>query len=99
MVDEPSSSEQQPALPSREGLLPSASEYSYNTFRRKFAAFVGIEFDPKQLLPKSIYTDNNIAAFLDEESKKCNFVVSSKMILESDEHYLLFFKIYFSHIH
>jgi hypothetical protein len=69
---------QQQALPSREGLLPSASEYSYNTFRRKFAAFVGVDFDPKKFLPKSAYTDENIAGFLAEESKKCNFVVSNE---------------------
>jgi hypothetical protein len=40
---------QQQALTSREGLLPSAS---YNTFRRKFAAFVGVDFDPKKFCQK-----------------------------------------------
>jgi hypothetical protein len=45
----------------REGMLPSNTDYSYNTFRRKFAAFVSVEFDVKRTLPKHVYSDENIS--------------------------------------
>jgi hypothetical protein len=45
----------------REGMLPSNTDYSYNTFRRNFAAFVGVEFDVQRTLPKLVYSDENIS--------------------------------------
>jgi hypothetical protein len=42
-------------------MLPSNMDYSYNTFRRKFAAFVSVEFDVKRTLPKHVYSDENIS--------------------------------------
>jgi hypothetical protein len=60
----------------REGMLPSNTDYSYNTFRRKFAAFVGVEFDVKRTLPKHVYSDENISRFVAQEAVNCNYVVS-----------------------
>jgi hypothetical protein len=59
-------------------MLPSQSEFSYNTYRRKFASFIGItEFDRTKFLPKEVYyTDANFSTFLAEEMKNCNYVVS-----------------------
>ena len=48
----------------REGLLPRKTEQTYNSFRKKFANFLGIEFDDKKSIAAQHYTDDNIASFL-----------------------------------
>jgi hypothetical protein len=73
MMEDPSSAD---LSISREGMLPVNTDYSYNTFRRKFAAFVGVEFDVKRPLPKHVYNDDNISRFVAQEAVNCNYVVS-----------------------
>jgi lambda repressor-like predicted transcriptional regulator len=49
---------------SRSGMLTESTERSYNSFRRLFANFCGVEFNPEYFLPKDIYTDANVSNFV-----------------------------------
>jgi hypothetical protein len=48
---------------SHSGMLTEFTERSYNSFRRLFANFCGVEFNPEHFLPKDIYTDANVLNF------------------------------------
>jgi hypothetical protein len=50
---------------SRAGILPASTENSYAVYRKKFAEFNNsVPFEPLMALPRDIYVDSKVAAFV-----------------------------------
>jgi hypothetical protein len=60
---------------SRSGLFKSHTEDSYSVYRKKFADFLGFDFNPTETLPGNCFTDDNVACFLSNIGKETEFKV------------------------
>ena len=60
----------------REGILRASTEKTYNSYRKKLAGFLGTAFDGKKILPKEMFTDDNISRIVVQLGKNSSYVVS-----------------------
>ena len=60
---------------SRDGLRLKATNKSYETYLKKFAIFLNINYVSGEFLPKDVYSDKNICEFLCAHGELCGYKV------------------------
>mmetsp|Transcript_17828 Transcript_17828/g.16094 ORF Transcript_17828/g.16094 Transcript_17828/m.16094 type:complete len:456 (-) Transcript_17828:10-1377(-) len=66
--------------------IPSTSKH-YGTYLKKFAEFLNVNYNPERPLPKSVYTDTNIAAWFEDlykDNYKPHIIKSAKAAIHSE---------------
>mmetsp|Transcript_13623 Transcript_13623/g.12336 ORF Transcript_13623/g.12336 Transcript_13623/m.12336 type:complete len:246 (-) Transcript_13623:66-803(-) len=74
-------------IQSKAGMYIPGTSRLYETYLKKFAKFVNVDYIPNQPLPREVYTDSNIAAWFEDLYKsdfKPHLIKSAKAAIHSD---------------